>query len=69
MCTQTSKTFIEILQDENKEIQKKLNSNLNACSLNTQKVCNKARNDDFKKQIYTKNVKTYRPGKNLLLKL
>lgn len=68
MCTQTSKTFIEILQDENNEIRKKFNSNLNA-----QEMSNKTRHDDQKlepiineirrKPIYTKNVKTLRPGK------
>lgn len=51
MCTQTSKTFIEILQDENNEIRKKLNSNLNAFSVDTQKMCNKPRHGNYKKKI------------------
>lgn len=66
MCTQTSKTFIEILQDENNEIRKKLNSNLNA-----QEMSNKTRhepniNEIKRKPIYTKNVKTLRPGKVII---
>lgn len=79
MCTQTSKTFIEILQDENNEIRKKLNSNLNAFSVNKQEISNKTIHGDQnqeqepnirRKQMYTKNVKTSRPGKaSLLIKI